>query len=175
LTADAAIQGLNGIVLGDKAVLVQRASVGAKKAGPSAMPMTPSTSMSVAAAAALAGIPLPQPSAAALVVPSQHIITVPTSVLLLLNMVTENDLVNDDEYDDIVSDVREECEKFGPVKSVHIPRPQDGMANVGKVFVEFEQVEDCTKAHGTLGGRLFAGRSVIAVYYDEAKYASRVY
>lgn len=73
-------------------------------------------------------------------------------------------------------DVREECAKFGPVKSVTIPRPQDGIpANVGKVFVEFESVEASTKAHATLGGRLFAGKSVIAVYYDEAKYALRVY
>jgi hypothetical protein len=62
------------------------------------MPLTPSTSASVAAAAAAAGIQIPQPSAAALVVPSQHIITAPTSVLLLLNMVTEKDLIKDDEY-----------------------------------------------------------------------------
>jgi splicing factor U2AF subunit len=79
-------------------------------------------------------------------------------------------------YDDIVVDVREECEKFGPIKSVSIPRSQDGIqSNVGKVFLEYEHVEDCTKAHAALGGRLFAGKSVIAVYYDEAKYAARVY
>jgi splicing factor U2AF subunit len=79
-------------------------------------------------------------------------------------------------YDDIVVDIKEECEKFGPIKSVIIPRPKDGIpSNVGKVFLEYERVEDCTKAHATLGGRLFAGKSVIAVYYDEAKFAARVY
>eukprot|EP00026_Physarum_polycephalum_P006706 Phypoly_transcript_06757.p1 GENE.Phypoly_transcript_06757~~Phypoly_transcript_06757.p1 ORF type:complete len:524 (+),score=51.75 Phypoly_transcript_06757:127-1698(+) len=173
---DAAIQGLHGITIGDKTVLVQRASVGAKKPAATVMPIPHATPLSVAAAAAAAGIPLPQPSAAALVLPSQTIITAPTRVLLLLNMVTEKDLLVDDEFDDIVVDIREECEKFGPIKSVVIPRPKDGIpTNVGKVFLEYERVEDCTKAHATLGGRLFAGKSVIAVYYDEAKFAARVY
>jgi len=157
------------------------------------------STVSVAASAAAAGVPLPQPSIAALV-SSQNSTNAPSRVLLLLNMVTDSDLLVDDEYppisnfpvlfllpllcirlvdfvryEDIVEDVREECAKLGTVKSVAIPRPKDGLNGVGKIFVEFEKVEDCTSAHATLGCRKFAGRSVIAVYYDEALYASRVF
>lgn len=74
-----------------------------------------------------------------------------------------------------MEDVREECAKLGAVKSVAIPRPTDALGGVGKVFVEYEQMEDSIKAHSSLGGRKFAGRNVVAMYYDESKYAERVY
>jgi len=38
-------------------------------------------------------------------------------------MVSDKELVEDDEFMDIVLDVREECEKFGPVQQIVIPRP----------------------------------------------------
>lgn len=38
-------------------------------------------------------------------------------------MVSFEDLVNDEEYEDIMEDVYEECSKFGPVLSITIPRP----------------------------------------------------
>lgn len=58
-----------------------------------------------------------------------------TEVLCLLNMVTEEELVDDDEYEDIVEDVKEECNKYGCVKSIEIPRPIHGVEvpGVGKV------------------------------------------
>ena len=40
----------------------------------------------------------------------------PTTVLCLMNMVTAEELLDDDEYDDILDDVREECNKLGRVK-----------------------------------------------------------
>ena len=39
----------------------------------------------------------------------------PTTVLCLMNMVTAEELLDDDEYDDILDDVREECNKLGRV------------------------------------------------------------
>ena len=41
-----------------------------------------------------------------------------TKVLLLRNMVTESDLDNDEEFAEILDDVRSECEKFGAVTQV---------------------------------------------------------
>ena len=46
----------------------------------------------------------------------------PTSVLQLMNMFARMELVRDDEYLDIVLDVQEEAEKYGPVLSVFVPR-----------------------------------------------------
>jgi splicing factor U2AF subunit len=45
-----------------------------------------------------------------------------TKVLRLANMVTDDDLKEDDEYDEFVEDIREEAAKFGSVTSCKIPR-----------------------------------------------------
>ncbi|XP_017600838.1 PREDICTED: splicing factor U2AF 65 kDa subunit-like, partial [Corvus brachyrhynchos] len=51
----------------------------------------------------------------------------PTEVLCLLNMVLPEELLDDEEYEEIVEDVRDECGKYGTVKSIEIPRPVDGV------------------------------------------------
>lgn len=60
---------------------------------------------------------------------------IPTEVLCLMNMVSPEELLDDDEYEEIVEDVREECSKYGQVKSIEIPRPVDGLEipGTGKV------------------------------------------
>ena len=49
--------------------------------------------------------------------------TRPTEVLCLLNMVTVEELAEDEEYEDIIEDMKDECGKYGRVKSIEIPRP----------------------------------------------------
>ncbi len=78
-----------------------------------------------------------------------------TRVLVLLNMVSANELTDNDEYNglscaialpwlccsgflcssDIVDDIREECSKYGKVNSLEIPRPieEAEVPGVGKV------------------------------------------
>ena len=51
----------------------------------------------------------------------------PTEVLCLMNMVLPEELLDDEEYEEIVEDVRDECSKYGVVKSIEIPRPVDGV------------------------------------------------
>jgi hypothetical protein len=50
---------------------------------------------------------------------------VPTKVLKLANMVTRADLQDDQEYIDIVEDVKAECSQYGAVKDVLIPRAKE--------------------------------------------------
>lgn len=59
----------------------------------------------------------------------------PTEVLCLMNMVAVEELLDDEEYEEIVEDVRDECGKYGQVKSIEIPRPVDGLEvpGTGKV------------------------------------------
>lgn len=45
----------------------------------------------------------------------------------MLNMVTIDELKDDDEYEDIYEDIKEECSKYGVVRSLEIPRPVDGI------------------------------------------------
>ena len=91
-------------------------------------------------------------------------------VLILLNMVTGDDLMDADEYDDILQDVKEECDRYGKVLDLQIPRPLGRSGEgpgVGKVFVRFESEEGCAAALKGLAGRKFAERTVVASYYPE--------
>lgn len=64
-------------------------------------------------------------------------------------MVTPEELMEEDEYEDILEDIKEECNKYGVVRSVEIPRPIEGVdvPGCGKVgipyFLLFENAYQC--------------------------------
>ncbi|XP_067088999.1 splicing factor U2AF 65 kDa subunit-like [Osmerus mordax] len=150
---DQAVAGLNGMQLGDKKLIVQRASVGAKNSNPAAVIEAPVTLQ-------VPGLQRLQTSG------------VPTEVLCLLNMVMPEELVEDEDYEEILEDVRDECCKYGGVRSIQIPRPLEGVdvAGCGKIFVEYVSAADCQKAMQALTGRKFANRVVVTKYYDPDMY-----
>jgi len=154
---DQAIAGLNGMQLGDKKLTVQRASVGNKADG--SAPSEPAVQIQVS------GMSTSQVGG----------IGPATEVLVLMNMVSNEELTDDEEYEEILEDVKEECTKYGTVRSVEVPRPIEGVTvpGVGKVFVEFASSSDCAKAQQSLSGRKFANRVVITSYYDPEKYHRR--
>ncbi|EGT47881.1 hypothetical protein CAEBREN_25972 [Caenorhabditis brenneri] len=150
---DQAIAGLNGMQLGDKQLVVQLACAN----------QTRHNTHLPNSASAIAGIDLSQGAGRA------------TEVLCLMNMVTEDELKSDEDYEEILEDVREECSKYGIVRSLEIPRPYDEhpVPGVGKVFVEFASTSDCQRAQAALTGRKFANRTVVTSYYDVDKYHNR--
>lgn len=156
---DKACMGLTGMQLGEKRIVVQRACLGAKNS--SGMATGP--------------LMLAQPM---LIDPSKMMAGVEeTEVLCLHNMVLLDDLNDDEEYDEIMEDVREECGKFGTVLSVQIPRPTggahddaNGVSGVGKVYIEFEHKSETVKAMKALSGRTFSGKVVVTSFYDLEKY-----
>lgn len=91
-------------------------------------------------------------------------------------MVTPDELKDDEEYEEILEDIREECNRHGAVRSVEIPRPLDGVEDVpgvGKVFVEFMSTTDCVHAQQALTGRKFANRIVVTSFYEPERYHRR--
>ncbi|XP_043106671.1 splicing factor U2AF 65 kDa subunit-like [Puntigrus tetrazona] len=150
---DQAVAGLHGMQLGDKKLIVQRASVGAKNANPTAVVETPVTLQ-------VPGLQRVQTSG------------LPTEVLCLLNMVMPEELLDDEDYEEILEDIREECCKYGSVRSIEIPRPVDGIEvpGCGKIFVEYMSASECQKAMQALTGRKFANRVVVTKYYDPDMY-----
>lgn len=151
---DQAIAGLNGMQLGDKKLIVQRASVGAKNANLAAPVQIQVPGMNQ--------VPMGSSGPA-------------TEVLCLMNLVSKDELRDEEEYEDILEDIQEECNKYGMVKSIEIPRPDDKVevAGVGKVFVEFHSIADCQKAQQVLTGRKFNNRVVVTSYFDPDKYHRR--
>ncbi|XP_012684988.1 U2 small nuclear RNA auxiliary factor 2b isoform X3 [Clupea harengus] len=156
---DQAIAGLNGMQLGDKKLLVQRASVGAKNATLTSVNQTPVT------------LQVPGLMNSSM----NQMGGIPTEVLCLMNMVAPEELLDDEEYEEILEDVREECSKYGQVKSIEIPRPVDGLdvPGTGKIFVEFTTLFDSQKAMQQLTGRKFANRVVVTKYCDPDAYHRR--
>ncbi|XP_052474683.1 splicing factor U2AF 65 kDa subunit isoform X3 [Carassius gibelio] len=154
-----AIAGLNGMQLGDKKLLVQRASVGSKNTTLTGIHQTPVTLQ----VPGLINNSMTQMGG------------IPTEVLCLMNMVAPEELLDDEEYEEIVEDVKEECSKYGQVKSIEIPRPVDGVEvpGTGKIFVEFMSMFDSQKAMQGLTGRKFANRVVVTKYCDPDAYHRR--
>ncbi|BBN15275.1 splicing factor U2AF 65 kDa subunit [Marchantia polymorpha subsp. ruderalis] len=101
-----------------------------------------------------------------------------TRVVCLTQVAAPNELMDDEEYEEIVEDMNLECGKFGNLVSVVIPRPRtDGeeVPGVGKVFVEYADTQGAIKAKTALHGRKFSGNSVVAVYYPEDKFSNGDY
>jgi splicing factor U2AF 65 kDa subunit len=166
---DMAIQSLSGMELGDKYLVVQRASVGAKPG----QPLVPGLE-------GYAEIPKP-------IMPATETEGGDSTILLMLNMVVPEDLHDDQEYADIYEDVKEECSNYGAVADLRIPRPvkrdkskwgegaidamsaqrMDEAAGVGRVYVKFESPHAAKLALKALAGRSFAGRSIIATLLSE--------
>ncbi|GAA5958263.1 hypothetical protein JCM3765_004773 [Sporobolomyces pararoseus] len=194
---EVACQGLNGMELGDRYLVVQRAALGANplKQGPPGSGIGFDQSV-------LAGLnvqhnggpqqhnqhggPPPgmgggmnnQPPAAILAA-GQSGEGEPTRVLQILNMVAIEELCSDQDYEEILEDVKEECTKFGKVEEVRIPRPvrtsqgrvdvklSEAVKDLGKVFVLFDQKEETTAALKAIAGRQFGGRLCICAYASE--------
>lgn len=167
---DQACLGLNDMKLGDKTLTVRRAmsSESAKAVASAAGSVNSALSMGLdATSAALQTISM---AGFGLGVP----LGVPSRVIILNNMVTPEELEDEEEYTDILDDIKSECERFGKVLSLVIPRPRDGVASaVGKVFVEFDSVPSAQAASTELHGRGFANRIVAVEFMDEQKYARR--
>ncbi len=148
--SDIAVEGLNGMELADKHLKVKRAAIGTTQTG--------ATETSVNALSMLAG--------------SNEGGLGEGRVLQLLNMVTPEELIDNEDYEEILEEVREECEKYGKVLEVKIPRPSGGSrqsAGVGKIYVKFGTPEAAGKTLRTLAGRKFSDRTVVTTYFSEVR------
>ncbi|GAB7354713.1 hypothetical protein MBLNU459_g5129t1 [Dothideomycetes sp. NU459] len=144
---DEAVGGLNGIELGDGALKAARASIGVQQV---------SADMSVNAMSMLAGTTSTELEQG--------------RVLCLLNMVTAEELLDNDEYEEICEDVTEECNKYGSVLELKVPRPSGGSRQsngVGKIYVKYDSAESAQKALRALAGRKFADRTVVVTFFTE--------
>jgi splicing factor U2AF subunit len=171
-TTDMAIAGLHNFQLGDRTLVVQRAEMG-RNTGASGMGMVAHAILAQASNPEAAG---------------------PTSrVMLLLNMVTSDELYDDQDYQDILEDINEECGKYGEIEGVRVPRPvpkdktwsaNDSAAQtearakridehhgVGRVYVLYKDVASAGKAMKALGGRQFAGRTILTASVPEVSFS----
>ncbi|KAL1558899.1 splicing factor U2af large subunit B-like isoform X1 [Salvia divinorum] len=159
---DIACAALNGIKMGDKTLTVRRANQGTTQPKPEQESVLLHAQQQIAL---------------------QRLMLAPniapvTKVVCLTNVVTPDELNNDDDYEDILEDMRTECGKFGTLVNLIIPRPVPGAENapgVGKVYLEYADTESAVKARQGLNGRKFGGNEVVAVFYPEDKFSEGDY
>jgi len=168
---DVTIQSLNGMELSGKYLIMQCASVGAKPG----MPNLPYDQFPE----------IPHP-----IMPAGESNTSDAHILLMLNMVTPEDLVDNQEYGNIYEDFKEECSRYSAIEDLHILWPvkkdetkfmagetafqsaldahhADEAAGVRQVYVKFIDVLDTQAGLKALAGCSFAGRSIIATVLNE--------
>ena len=147
---DEAVTGLNNINIGERTLTVRRAQNKAMGGGPIQPAITSG---------------LPDLSS---LFTSPSLASIPTRVLVLLNMVVGEELRDAGEYAEIVEDVTAEMGKYGRVVALQIPR--EGERGCGKVYVEFGEVSEAMKARAEVEGRSFANRTVACEYMDADKF-----
>ncbi|CAM9724498.1 unnamed protein product [Ectocarpus sp. 6 AP-2014] len=98
----------------------------------------------------------------------------PTSTVVRIgNVVTPEELTDDEAQKEVVEDMTEECSKYGAVAGIEIPHVGGAGAGVGFVFVKFHTLEDAQKAKKGFGSRTFDGKSVDATYFPEEQFAAK--
>jgi splicing factor U2AF subunit len=156
---DTACARLNGMMLGDKAITVQRSQRndggmgGGMGGGMATASVIQQAQQQVAMNMAMQTGVMPPGMA----MPGGA----PTRVVALDEMLDLNELSDQVTYDEIKEDMSDECANFGQITSLEIPRPSaDGtpVPGLGKVFVEYANLEGSIKARTTLNGRKFGGK-----------------
>ncbi|KAL7414765.1 hypothetical protein BDY24DRAFT_384514 [Mrakia frigida] len=201
---DVAIQGLNNMELGDRYLVVQRASVGANPnrgaAGPGGLPGGPSGLPPIPVGSGANSVNLPPSFSVPGGGSGDGELT--SRAIVMLNMVTAEELIPDEDYTDILEDIREECEKYGEVEDLEIPRPTAAKKNgeetkwapktgaemaetreekakkdedrgVGRVYVLFRTLEGAQKGVKAIAGRQFGGRVIICAGIDVDEFLKR--
>ncbi|KAJ8765645.1 hypothetical protein K2173_014767 [Erythroxylum novogranatense] len=156
---DIACAALNGIKMGDKTLTVRRANQGASQPNPEQESVLLHAQQQIALQR--------------LMFQQAH-----TKVVCLTQVVTADELNDDDEYEDILEDMKTEGAKFGALVNVVIPRPNpDGSSvpGVGKVFLEYADIGGATNARTGMNGRKFGGNQVVASFYPEDQFSKGAY
>jgi len=171
-----AILALNGFVCGQNVIRVQKLGGGgatAAAAGSKSSPVA-ATAMSNSMTQKIVSNPV----LAMQVKQGREVGSRPTTVVQLLNAVYQEDLMDDQDYDDIMSEVHNMASKHGTVSRVIIPKPaKDGtyVDGVGKVFVSFQDLTAARKFQLDCNGRKFEHRVVCAAFYPTEKFIEGKY
>lgn len=99
-------------------------------------------------------------------------------VVCLKNILTEDDLKDQALYDELYEDIKFELEKFGPIKTMIMPRHQDvtGAAlpsknyshnSLCKVYIEYNDISAAFGAYNLMNGKIFNNKPLEIIFYDK--------
>lgn len=173
--AERALKELNNKHLGDKILRIEKlVSAGPSDRGKPKVALTKEAQTSFLLMFPKLRDPLVQ---GMLCIPNTCIVA--SRVIQLLNLFGPEDLLEEEFFRGVSEDVKFECQKFGNVLAIEIPRPDldSGYCcpSVGKVFVHFSIEKEAKEARYRLNGRSYNRRTVVASFYPEDKFAKKSY
>ena len=157
--------------------------------------MDPNAAAQAQSSASQTSAPTSMASSVAPSVAPSSISSQPTNVLLLENMVSLADLTNDEEFQDLLLDIKDEVVNYGPVRRVVIPRPhipnfapptnqapssEEGPRvpegqGTGRIFIEYDTPESAATAQKALHGRIFNASQVVASFFSPQQFEQKKY
>lgn len=172
---DVAVQGLDGLALGDRTLTVRRAHpTGPSSAAPAASSYGSGYGQADRTSTGANSIPLGQGSgsqpsyaAPAAAAPAPAMAAPTSRAMLLSNTITSAQLMDDSEYKDISSDIAGECARLGSMQQFEMPRHGPF---AGKALVMYASAADARSAISVLHGRPFDGRTVEATLLPETEW-----
>jgi splicing factor U2AF 65 kDa subunit len=174
---NASIKGLNGMEVGTKTLLVQRAYVGAKAPiQPIQINYTLNIGAMTTTVEGLLNMPIKVEAALGGLAATMNLSNTPQKILVLMNLFSVEEVRNmdEDEHKDALEDLRSECEIFGKIKRLLFPiydKENDiEPPGCGYVFIYYERIDSSREAQEALAGRRFQGRTVITSFYPEKKF-----
>jgi splicing factor U2AF subunit len=76
-----------------------------------------------------------------------------------------------------MEDVKDECERYGRVQNIIIPRPAEGAEphetkGLGRIIVEMRNVDEAKNVRRNIAGRLYMDRTVEVTFLSEDRYVN---
>eukprot|EP00002_Diphylleia_rotans_P029304 TRINITY_DN595_c0_g2_i1.p1 TRINITY_DN595_c0_g2~~TRINITY_DN595_c0_g2_i1.p1 ORF type:complete len:474 (-),score=82.58 TRINITY_DN595_c0_g2_i1:120-1340(-) len=171
-TTDRVCEGLSGLKLGDKNIVVQRAEIGAKSQQSQGIALAATGNFMAPTNILNMNIPLMSLNASVGSIEGNE-----SPVLQLMNMISHSDLASSETYADIAADIQSECSKYGSIISMCIPRPRNDKGNnnvLGMAFVEYNLSQEADLASTTLAGRAYNHRTIMTSFVEKEAYEKYV-
>jgi len=102
----------------------------------------------------------------------------PSRVIKLKNLVNVNEIMDNTYFDDLLDDTQEQCQKYGYVQQVIIPRPElreSHCPGIGNIFIQYESVEQAMQAKKLLNGMTFNGKVIECVFFPEDSFRKKLF
>lgn len=100
----------------------------------------------------------------------------PTKVLCLNSIIKGLDIEDEDKYNEVAEDIKQECEKYGKVLGVFMPRKDvedNATPGMGNAYVMYENVEQSKLARRFLSLKRFNNKLIYIQYIPEEDFINK--
>mmetsp|Transcript_14488 Transcript_14488/g.14570 ORF Transcript_14488/g.14570 Transcript_14488/m.14570 type:complete len:154 (-) Transcript_14488:48-509(-) len=93
-----------------------------------------------------------------------------SQILCVHGMAPREDLISDEDYEKLVSEIKQEIENLGQVMEIYIPRSG---RSIGNVYLEFPTIQEAKSVRGFLNSLTFDGKILEVSFIPYQKFKER--